>query len=171
MPETTGSKPTLHDRLREEMWKFGIISAYLFVCFLVLELYRLSLLTEQGVHAWKMGLALGKAMIIAKFILLGEAAKVGTRVYAKTVWHRIVWKSLLFWLTLIVLTLLEEIIIGWVHGHSSLQTLKEYFDHPLIANIAPSLVMLLILIPMITFTELNRALGVGVLKSVLQTKE
>jgi hypothetical protein len=171
MHGTVETKLSWQHRLSEELWKVGIITAYLFICFIVLDLYRLSLIPGENMHQLKVGLAIGKAAVIAKFILIGEAAKVGTRVSARAVWHRIVWKSLLFWLTVMVLTLLEEIILGWVHDRSALASLQEFLDRSYMAILAPSLVMLLILIPIIAFSELNRALGVGVLKSILQGGE
>jgi hypothetical protein len=161
----------MHERLREELQKFGIVSAYLFICFLILELYRSSVLSEQNVHSLTLGIAFFKALILGKFILIGDAAKVGTRVSARTIWHRIAWKALMYWLTLILLTLIEEIIVGWVHKHGAAESVIHFFDRPAIQYVAPSLVMLMILIPLIAFAELNRALGAGVLRSVLMAED
>jgi len=160
-------KASLHDRFWEEMRDFGIISAYLFVCFLVLALYRASIVDGQEVQTLTLGIILGKALVMGKFILIGDAIKVGTRVSARTLMHRIFWKSLGMWVALIVMTLIEEIIVGWFHHKTSAEALTEYFSRPALEIFAPTLVMLLILIPMTSITELNHALGEGKLRSLL----
>ena len=161
----------MKQRFWNEMRNFGIISAYLFVCFTILLLYRSALLGEDILHSLPLLTALGKALIIGKFILIGEAAKVGSRVSAASLLQRIAWKSFFFLLMLVALTALEELIVGWVHGKTTALLWSEFTDKSVIEVLAPSLVMLMVLIPLISFTELNRALGQGKLKSVFLAAE
>jgi hypothetical protein len=171
MSNNSEEKASLKDRFWEEMRNFGIISAYLFVCFLVLALYRASIEIGQDVQAITLGVLLGKALIIGKFILIGDAVKVGTRISTRTLMHRIFWKSLAMLLLLVVLTIIEEIIVGLFHGRTTVEAMTEFFSRPILVMLAPTLVMFMILIPMVLMTELNNALVRGVLRKLLLTDQ
>ena len=54
-----------------------IVSAYLYVCFGALRLYKATLSSGTGVHTLSIGTAGGKALTMGKFLLIGEAARVG----------------------------------------------------------------------------------------------
>jgi hypothetical protein len=155
------------ERLREEMRRYLMVSAYLFVCFTAVLLYKSAILREAGQHFLPFGLAAGKALILGKFILIGEAAGVGTRVGARNLLQRIGRRSLLFLLLLVVLTLAEEIIVGLVHGRSVGQVLGEFAGASLPEHLASVLVVLLILVPLVTVTEASRALGPGALSRLM----
>jgi hypothetical protein len=171
MSDTTNTPGTLSQRFWREMRNFGIVSGYLFICFSILFLYRSTLLGDSIMHSVPFLTALGKALIIGKFILIGEAAKVGSRVSASTLLHRIAWKSLFFLVMLVILTALEELIVGWVHAKDFAQIWSEFASKSILQILSPSLVMLMVLIPLISFSELNRAMGPGKLKSVFFAAE
>ena len=102
------------------MRKYLIVSGYLYVCFGALLLYKAALLSEVGVHSLAFGIAAGKALVLGKFLLIGDAVRIGARGESRTLLHRIAaQRSVLLLLLLVVLTFLEELIIGKVHGHSS----------------------------------------------------
>jgi hypothetical protein len=160
-------KSGLKERLREEMRRYLMVSAYLFVCFTAILLYKSAILREAGQHFLPFGLAAGKALILGKFILIGEATGVGTRVGASNLLQRIGRRSVLFLLLLVVLTLAEEIIVGLVHGRSVGQVLGEFAGASLPEHLAAVLVVLLVLVPLVTVTETSRALGPGALRRLM----
>ena len=165
--EAESGKPSVKERFWEEMRKYGIVSAYLYVCFAVLMLYEAALAPDSSATGLQHGAALIKALVIGKFILIGEAVKVGDRREGPTLVHRIAWKSLAFLLMLIVFNLLEEIIVGLFHDRSIAVSVTDWFDRPLIAWLAPPLMMLLILIPLVSTLEISKALGKENFKSLL----
>lgn len=169
MTEThaTGRGQDLKQRAREELRKFLIVSAYLFVCLLALLTFKAVLLGQVGLHAVPLGFAVGKALILGKFLLIGEAARIGSRVRSGTLLQRIGVRVLSMSLLLIVLTVLEEVIVGWFHGHSAGQTLAEMLSRSLPLLLVQCLLMTLILVPLITFFEVDRTLGAGTLKRLL----
>lgn len=154
-----GNKPSVKERFREEMRKFAILSVYLFVCFYVLMMYQASGDPATGIHYVPVSIALIKALVIGKFILIGEAIKVGSRGSGPTLIHRIAWKSLAFLMLLIVFNIIEEIVVGWFHDRTMAQSVAELFDRPVIEILAPIMVMLLILIPLVSLLEISKALG------------
>lgn len=166
------SDTTTHSRgqrLKEEFFKYAIISTYLFVCFAVLLLYETSIQTAQGAHPVPWTLALVKALVLGKFILIGHALSVGARADASPLLRRIVWKSVAMLMVLIVFKALEEVILGWVHGASLTEVLEEFMGRSWIQNTAPLLLMLLILIPLIAVSELYRAVGPQGFRDALNT--
>ena len=160
-------RPGAKERLREELHRYLAVSAYLYVCFAAILLYKAAILSSIGEHFLPFGLAAGKALILGKFVLLGEAAGVGTRIGARTLLQRILSSSVLFLGLLVLLTIIEEIIVGLVHGHSFGQALAALADRPWLEVLASCVLMLLVLIPFVTVTEVSRTLGPGALRQLL----
>lgn len=153
---------TLKERAREELRSYALIAGYLYVCFAAIMLYKSALLREAGVGFLPHGIAAVKALILGKFILLGEAAGVGKRARStRSLLHAIAVKSLLFFVFLLVLSVAEEFLVGWMHGHSFAQTLARYHEHSVLELLATSLLVLLTLVPLIAVRELSEALGPG----------
>lgn len=160
-------QPGAKERLREELRRYLAVSAYLYVCFAAILFYKSAILSSIGEHYLPFGLAAGKALILGKFVLLGEAAGVGTRIGARTLLQRIVSGSVLFLILLVLLTIVEEIIVGLVHGHSLGQAVAALAERPWPETLASCFLMLLVLIPLVTVTEVSRALGPGALRRLL----
>ena len=163
----SAQRPSARARLREELHRYLAVSAYLYVCFAAILLYKSAILSSIGEHYLPLGLAAGKALILGKFVLLGEAAGVGTRIGARTLLQRILSSSLLFLVLLVLLTIVEEIIVGLVHGHTLGQAVAALGDRSVPEVLASCLLMLLVLVPLVTVTEVSRALGPGVLRRLL----
>jgi hypothetical protein len=157
---------TLHRRLRHELIEYGLISAYLYVCFGALILYKAAILQAQGIVYAPYGLAVVKALILAKFMLLGHAVRIGDR-YGWRLVHVIIYKSLAFLLLLIILSGIEEAVSGMLHGRSIGASLTDLGGGTLWQFLATSLIMLLILVPYIAFREVSAAFGEGELLRLL----
>lgn len=162
---------SLKERAVDELRRYLEVSAYLFVCLSVLLFYRNELLREEGVTGISLGFAAGKALILGKFLLLGESAGLGKRWQASSLWIAILRQSILMWLLLIVLSVIEEFLVGKLHGHSFAQTLADYHSRSLLEMLAKSVVLLMVLLPMIATVELSKALGPGVLRGLLVAAE
>ena len=163
MPRVTSA---VGQRFREEIRHYLFIAAYLFVCFGAIQLFKSAVLREAGVSYMPLGFAAAKALVLAKFLMLGEAAGVGTRLRARSMLQRIVHRGLLLTLLLVLLTIVEELVMGVVHGRSAAQTLAESAGR-LPEALATSLLLLLVLVPWVAAQELDRALGRGSLKRML----
>ena len=163
-------KPTLKERAIEELHTFKLVAGYLFVCFAVLMFYESTLPggTEAGVFS--LGTAAIKAAILAKFLLLGQALGVGENARFTRLGPAIFGKSVQLWLLVIVLSVVEELLVGRYHGKSFGATLAEYESRSIAHMLAKSLVVLLILLPLIATREFSRALGPGVLRAMLAGK-
>jgi hypothetical protein len=150
--------------LREEIRNYLIVSAYLFVCFGVLLFYKAALLQDAGVHYLPLGVAVVKALIVGKFLLIGDAIRARLQRRPMRLPGRIAMR--VFWLLLIVilLTIAEELIVGWVHGRSIAEMQAEFHARSMLELLAEVLLVGLILVPLVATAEVNRALGPGVLR-------
>ena len=164
-------KPGIGQRFKQEMRTYFFISFYLWVCFSALLLYENSILARDNIAFLPMGTAAIKALILGKFILVGKAIGVGSRVRHHVLLHRILWKSLATLLLLLVFTGIEELVVGLVHGHALADTASEMLESSWLERLAPSVMMLLVLVPMIAFEELDIAIGKGKLRRLLLEPE
>jgi hypothetical protein len=167
---STAPKATLLQRARKELIEYFAISAYLYVCFAALLFYKATVLHSAGVEWVPNGLAIVKALILGKFVLLLQAVKLGEDRKGGVIFAAILKKSLLFTLALIVLTLIEETLVGAFHGRSSREVLSELAGGTLPQAFATSLLMFLILIPYFACREIEDSLGAGVLLKLLTAR-
>jgi hypothetical protein len=164
---TSRAGAALGRRVRHEMVQFAVIAVYLYVCFGAVILYKTAILNAAGISYAPYGLAAVKALILAKFMLVGEAARLGDRYKSRRVIYIILHKSLLFLVFLLVLSEIEEAISGILHGRTFDAVLTEMGGSELWQTGAASLIMLLILIPYIAFREISAALGEDRLRQLL----
>ena len=153
------SDASLKSRLLIELKRYAVISIYLFLCFSTLLIYEASLSETKEINLLTIGIALGKALILGKFILIGEVLQPGSRINAPTLLHRVAWRTIGMFLVLVVFKFLEELIIGLMHSRGVSDLFVELQQESWAGLLGPALVMLLILLPMMTAMELDRALG------------
>ncbi len=120
-----GKHAALVERARDEIIEFLAISAYLYVCLGALVFYKASFLRSAGIEYESYGIALVKALILGKFMLILHALKIGEgSKEGSTLLAGIAKKALLFALLLVVMDFVEEIIVGYFHGRTSRETLR-----------------------------------------------
>jgi hypothetical protein len=159
-------------RLRKELIDYAIVSAYLYVCFGALILYKATILRSEGLEFAPFGLALVKALITGKFVLLLQAFKIGDkRISAGTALAAILLKSLIFAVLLIALTLVEEMIVGYFHGKAAREVMSEIAGGTLPQALAVSLILFLILIPYFAFRGIAARMGEGALLKLLTERD
>jgi hypothetical protein len=132
-----------------------------------LILYKAAILGETGISYLPSGLAAIKALILAKFIMLGHMIRLGDRRAGARFVHVIAYKALLYLILLLVLSVVEEVVVGLIYGRTIAASLAEFGGPKLPQTLATSLIMLLILIPYVASRELNVALGAGRLWTLL----
>ena len=166
--ENKGSRrATVAHKAADEMMQYAIISLYLYICFGALLLYKTSILQGEGIGYWPYGTAAIKAVILGKFVLIGHAVGLGDRYRKRRPLYVIIHKSLLFLVMLLVLSVIEEIVVGLIHGRTAAASLAAFGGGTLLEVLAECAIMFLILIPYIAFRELSEALGEGKLLRIL----
>jgi hypothetical protein len=153
------TKPSLGERAVSEVREFAVIAVYLYICFTALAYLKFAILQAHGIAFAPFGFAAVKALICAKFVSVGHALHMGERFKTRPLIWPVLHKSLVFLLLLLVLNVLEEIVIGWMHDRSLIDSLKEIGGGTRDQQIATTIIMLLILIPFFMFRALGEVVG------------
>jgi GYF domain 2 len=160
----TAITPTLAQRARRELVEYLAVSAYLFVCFSALLFYKSAILRTEGIEFAAFGLALVKALILGKFVLVLQAIKMDERGEKRGILLIDILKtSILFLIFLVALNAVEEIALGYFHGRDVHEVLGEMAGGSLPEAVAVCVLLLLVLIPYFSFRRLASRLGDGVL--------
>jgi len=93
-------------------------------------------------------------LICAKFLSIGYVFHLGERYKKEALIWPILHRSFIFLALLIVLTMLEELIVGYLRHRAFADSLAEIGGGTLHQAIATSIIMLLILIPSLPFARL-----------------
>ena len=157
--ESVDSKPSRGARAMSELREFTVIAVYLWVCFTALAYLKFAILEAHGIAFAPFGFAAIKALICAKFVLIGNALHVGERFKTQPLVYPVLHKSFAFLVLLLVLNVLEEIVSGFLHGRALADTLGEIGGGTRDQMIATAIVMLLILIPFFMIRALGEVVG------------
>jgi hypothetical protein len=155
----THAKATLNQRAVHELREFVILTAYLYVTLGAVILMKAAVLHTHGIHSALWGIAIVKALLLAKFMLIGNGLKLGERYKDRPLIWPTLHKAAAFLVLLVILTSLEEVVVGLFHGLSISASLGDLFGRRLEETLAGFLIMLLILIPFFGFRVLNEAIG------------
>ena len=118
-----------------------------------------AILRDAGIDFTIWGIAIVKALVLAKFMLLGNAANIGKRHKDKPLIWPTLYMSLMFLILLLVLTTIEELLVGAIHGRSLGNSLAHVVGPSLYVGLATCFVMFLILVPYCAFQEPRRRTG------------
>jgi hypothetical protein len=163
MVTETTTKAPLHQRLLHEVKELVLISLYLYITLGAVILMKAAVLRTEGIDFTPWGIAIVKALVLGKFMLIGEDMKIGGR----TTTGPLIWPTLRkafgLLVLLIIMTIIEEAVVGLFHGRSVAASLGELFGSRLLETLAGYLIMLVVLIPYCAFRVLGEALGDGTL--------
>jgi hypothetical protein len=112
-------KPGWKKRALDELRKLSITVMYIWVLLGVFTLHREIILANYHInYSAKFGFAFINAVILAKFMWLGEILHAGKKAAGKALLYSMLWNSALFTVILMVCHLLEEALIKVWHGQS-----------------------------------------------------
>ena len=160
-------KPGWKKRALDELRKLSITVMYIWVLLCVLTLHRQIILANYHInYSAKFGFAFINAVILAKFMWLGEILHAGKKAAGKVLLHSMLWNSAIFAVILMVCHLLEEALVKVWHGQSFATSLSETVADP--RNIfATMLLMFVVLIPFFFAKGLFEILGKDEIKRLL----
>ena len=105
------------------------------------------------------GFAAAKALICAKFMLVGRALHLGERFNALPLIWPTLYKSFVFLVLLLILNALEEVIVGLIHHRAAMDFLAEFGGGTLDQLTLSCVIVLLVLIPFFAFRSLGEVVG------------
>lgn len=120
------AKRSWKERAVEELKKLSIAVVYIWVLLSVLALFRSMVLSQYHInYTVKLGFSLINAIVLAKFMWLGEVLHAGKRVSRKPLIYSMILNSAIFSVILLVCHILEEVLIQLWHGYSLTQSFSE----------------------------------------------
>lgn len=152
-------------RVVEELQRVIVTTFYLYVCFAAILLYRTATLHSYGIEYAPWGLAAIKALVLGKFVLIGRATGLGERYRHKPLIYPILHQSMLFMIMLIILSIAEEVIKGYFHGQSFIDSVSDLGGA--LQIVATALLLLLVLIPYLGIIRLSDYMGQDKLRRIM----
>ena len=129
------------------------------ICFSALAYLKAAILQAHGIAFAPFAFAAVKALICAKFVLVGRAFHLGERFKALPLIWPTLHRSFMFLLLLLILNVFEEVVVGYFHHRGVADSLADFGGGTLDQLIATSVVVLLILIPFFAFRSLGEVIG------------
>ena len=153
------SKAAIAERAKTEAKELFFLALYLFIVFGALVFLKSAIKEADGVHWGYWGFAAIKALLVAKFILLGRALHLGEGHRTKPLIWQTLHKAVVFTLFVALLTVIEEALVGMgVHGKTFFQSIADLGGGTLKQAIATELVVFLVFIPLFAFGALSEAM-------------
>ncbi len=161
---------SLRERAVIELREFIVLSIYLWICFGALLVYKSAILRSAGVAFLPLGFAAIKAVVSAKFLMIGNFLPIAARRRGEPLIQSMLRKSMLLLVLLVALTLIEEAVLAAVHGRPVSEALLGLGGGSTYQVGATLLIMLLILFPYVGFRTLAEAIGAENLLALLISK-
>jgi uncharacterized protein (DUF1810 family) len=144
---------------------FGIF-IYLWVLLSLFSLHKALVLNDESL-IYHQGFALINALALAKVVLVGEYFHVGDNLKNRPLIYPIMFKSAVFAVILLCFHIIEETLIGVLHGKPLAQSIPNIGGGTLQGILMVGIIMFVVLTPFFAFRELGRAIGTEQLRSLL----
>lgn len=154
----------LKARLLHEVEQYGSIFLYLLIAFSAVLFYRDAVLRADGVAYGSYGFAVVKALVLAKFMMLGQAVRLGERVRGRRLVVTMLIRSLFFLLLLVALSIVEEALLALIHGRGVLPAIRGMGGGNGLEMLASILLLWVILLPYFAMRLIGEVLGKGELR-------
>jgi flagellin-like protein len=148
---------------REELWQelttFLLYFIFFAVFFCTFTLYRQLILDKYDLGYIHYSYSLFEAFVLAKMILLGQKLKLGERFEGRPLLIVTIYKTLIFMLFVLVMTIGEHLLIGMLKGKSMTEIYTHLIDKGLYEIFANLLVVAFVFVLFFAFVETGRVLG------------
>jgi hypothetical protein len=157
----------LKHRIGEEFKRFVVLFLYLWVLFGLFALHERIVLKEEGINFTAQGFALVNALVLAKVMLVAESFNVSRWLDKKPMIYPILNEAFLFAVLFIVFHIVEDLVIGLIHGESVRASIPIIGGGGVTGLVCVAVILFVCLIPYFAVKNLNLALGPGRLKALL----
>jgi len=149
----------LKAKILQGMTKYWVYVVYLTLVFAAFTQYRRLILADVGIIYTDYWVALIKALILAKVIMVGDALRLGRGLDEKPLVVPTLLKTVVFTLLVSTFTFIEHAVRGLWKGTGFLQGLMDFLDKGYQEVLANALVVFVAFIPFFALRELGRVLG------------
>jgi hypothetical protein len=153
------AKRSLKVRVLEELRKFFVIVAYLWLVFFVLFVHEWLVLAGHNIGFRFYGLATLNALILGKIMLIAENMRFTKRFDNRPLIVPIAYKSIVFAVLLLAAYVVEEIGVGMFHGKTMAESFPTIGGGGPAALLSVAAIMAAALAPFFAFREIARVVG------------
>jgi len=170
-PSVKAAKEGLRYRIKDEFVQASLLALYLAAWFCAIAFFSFALLREAAIQITPFGLAIIKAGLCAKFMMIGKAI-FPLRVDAnRGLVKSLFWHSIAYLSVVIALSFVEAGIDGLFHGKSFLESVSAFGHGDPIYIAALSIMYWLIIWPYLIVLGLNQSLGNTAVRTILFGKK
>lgn len=160
-------KPGWKKRTFHELRKLSVTVIYMWVLLSVFTLHREIILANYHInYSAKFGFAFIHAVILAKFMWLGEILRVGKKAAGKALLYSTLWNAALFAVISVICHLMEEVLVKVWHGRPFATSFSEAVADPREVS-AGLLLVFVVLIPFFFAKGLIEVSGEDEIKRLL----
>jgi hypothetical protein len=161
------AKESLRHRIKDEFVQASLLALYFAAWFCAIAFFTFALLREEAIPITPFGLAIIKAGLCAKFMMIGKAifplnVEANRGLIKSLFWHSIVYLGVV-----IALSFAESGIDGLLHGKSFLESVSSFGHGDPVYIAALSLMYWLIVWPYLIVLGLNQSLGNKAVRTIL----
>jgi hypothetical protein len=163
-------KRKLKEKAIRELKKFAEIVGYLWVVISMFDIHKLIVFRTQHLNlpiGFKLGLNLVNALVLGKIVLIGDSLHLGEQFKDKALIYPILFKSAVFALLLVCFDILEEVVIGMLHGKTMARSVPQLGGGGFEGNVLVGVMIFIALVPLFAFMEVRRVLGDAHVHSLL----
>lgn len=158
--ETQKEKKTFKQKIFHELSEYGINVIYLTLFFGIFAVARRLTLAHYGIYIDDYFIALIKALVIGKVIMITAFLNISKKFEGKPLMIPVMYKVLFFVLFVIVFDVVEGLIKGWISSGSLAGGVEELIHHHFSKMWLGGLLMVtLSFIPFFMLKELSRIMG------------
>ena len=160
MSDQSVAKVPLHQKAYNEFKEILITTVYLYICLGAIMLHKTAVLEAAGISFDMWGVALIKALVLAKFMAIGHAMHLGQQryKYKALIWPTL-YQSVLTLILLLILTTIEEVSVGLIHHRALVESLGRVAGASPLELGVNCLLMFLVLVPYFAFRNLGDVVG------------
>jgi hypothetical protein len=157
----------LMDLAVEEFKQIAVVFLYLYVIYLIFNLYERMILAEHQINISIFGLAVINAFILAKVMIVAEHFSFARRFHEHPLVLPIVFKAVAFAALLILFHIVEGVVAGLLGGRGFVESIPAVGGGGIGGLAAVGAIMTVVLVPYFAYRELCRVLGERVLHQAL----
>lgn len=160
-------KESLRHRVKDEFVQASLLALYFAAWFCAIAFFTFAVLREEAIPITPFGLAIIKAGLCAKFMMIGKAIfplKVDAN---RGLIKSIFWHSIVYLLIVIALSFLESGIDGLLHGKSFLESIASFGRGDPIYITSIAIMYWLILWPYLILLGLQQSMGDEAVHAIL----
>jgi GYF domain 2 len=157
--ESRKTQSNFKGRAKGQIKNFGLMFFYLWIVFGLLAVHESMILSQHQLSYQAHGVAIINALVFAKVMLVAEDLHLGHRLNDKPLIYSILYKSILFGVTLICFHIVEHVLIGMWHGVPIAETIAELGADQLGQIASGGTIATIALVPFFILREISRVIG------------